>query len=385
MRLTDRERQLLARAVELGRRGWGRVHPNPRVGCVVVRGDELVGEGWHAEFGGPHAEVLALAEAGERAEGAEVFVSLEPCYHEGKTPPCTRALLGAGVTRVVYGARDPGEVSGGGAQALTSAGIETVGPALDKREARWENPFFYHGRSDRPWVGLKLAMSLDARISGREGERTPLTSEEANEEVHRLRAGFGAILVGTRTALIDDPLLTVRGPVVPRVLPRRIFLDAKGSIDLRARAFSAPGGEVWVVTTDASSQVWRDGIRERGGHVLVAPLEGDSRVSLGAVLARLAEEGVDSVLCEGGGRLGTALLAGGHVDRLYLLVTPRILGAEGVPAFPGRFPDAADEAWRWRPGEAPRLLGSDVWIALEPEPASEFPQPEADIKPSGAL
>ena len=383
MRLTDRERRLLARAVELGRRGWGRVHPNPRVGCVVVRGDEIVGEGWHAEFGGPHAEVLALAEAGERAEGAEVFVSLEPCCHEGKTPPCTRALLGAGVTRVVYGAWDPGEVSGGGAEALASAGIETVGPALDRREARWENPFFFHARSDRPWVGLKLAMSLDARISGREGERTPLTAEEANEEVHRLRAGFGAILVGTRTALIDDPLLTVRGPVVPRVPPRRIFLDPEGRIDPRARAFSTPGGEVWVVTTDESSQAWRDGIRDRGGHVLVAPVEGDSRVHLGAVLARLVEEGVESVLCEGGGRLGTALLAGGHVDRLYLVVAPRILGAEGVPAFPGGFPDVADEAWRWRPGEAPRLLGSDVWIALEPEPAFEFPEP--DIKPSGAL
>ncbi|MSR22539.1 MAG: bifunctional diaminohydroxyphosphoribosylaminopyrimidine deaminase/5-amino-6-(5-phosphoribosylamino)uracil reductase RibD [Gemmatimonadetes bacterium] len=372
--LSARDRSFLDRAVAIGRKGWGRVHPNPLVGCVIVRGDEVVGEGWHAEFGGPHAEVVALRRAGKRVRGAEVFVSLEPCRHVGKTPACSGALIRAGVLRVVYGARDPGEKSGGGSEELEAAGIAVLGPGLSDREARWENPFFFHEREDRPWVALKLAMSLDGFLSDRAGVRTPLTGEEATTEVHHLRAGFEGILVGTRTALVDDPRLTVRGPVEPRMRPRRILLDARGRIGSDARALSWGNGEGWVVTTAASPAVWREGIQERGGRVIEVPARPDGRVDVDGMLLRLREEGLASILCEGGGELGVELLRRGVVDRLYLVIAPRLLGGNGVPAFPVPAAGAAGKEaprgvpWdRWRPGEAPRLLGSDLWVALEPE------------------
>ena len=176
----------LQRALEIGRRGWGRVHPNPTVGCVLVRDGEVVGEGWHSDLGGPHAEVHALREAGERARGATVYVSLEPCDHFGRTPPCSAALLDAGVARVVYGAADPGEVSSGGADRLRAGGVDVVGPVLDLRDARRENPaFFFNHERKATFVALKLAQTLDGRIAEAPGRRTAITGPEARREARR--------------------------------------------------------------------------------------------------------------------------------------------------------------------------------------------------------
>ncbi len=399
-----RDRFYLDRALRLGRRGWGRVHPNPMVGCVVVRGDEVVAEGWHAEYGGDHAEVAALRGAGDEARGSEVFVSLEPCRHEGKTPPCTRALRAAGVRRVVYGAADPGGDSGGGAEELRAAGIEVVGPVLGHDEASWENPAFFHrwgaARAERPWVALKLACSLDGRIARRPGERTRLTGPEGQDEVQVLRAGFDALMVGARTALVDDPRLTVRGRVRPRTPPKRVVLDPDATLPPTARLLAPPeepecAGESWVVTTPDPPASWRASLEARGARVLQVPGEpsegeaigGDGpsgstdallaghpegRLALDATLHTLRELGVESVLCEGGGVLGSALLAGGWVDRLYLVLSPIFLGEHGVPAFPGvagmlgsgSGPDPAP--FRWTLGEEPRQLGDDLWLALRP-------------------
>jgi len=379
LRLGPRDRSLLERAVALGRLGWGRVSPNPMVGCVIVRGDEAVGEGWHAEYGGAHAEVVALQEAGSRARGAEVFVSLEPCRHKGKTPPCAHALLRAGVSRVVFGASDPGTHSGGGAQELARAGVEVVGPCLSSREARWENPVFFHHASDRPWVALKLAVSLDARIAARPGERTFLSGPEATEEVHHLRGGFDAILVGTRTALIDDPRLTARGAVRPRVPPRRVLIDATGRIEPEASVFEGDG-EVWILTTPAAPTIWRTRLEKAGARVIETEANASGRVIPEVALRTLRELGVTSLLCEGGGVLGSSLMSSGVVDRLYLVHAPVLLGEEGVPGFPD-LPGSGHDVVpgrRWRLGEPPRQLGEDLWTALEPDGPEGWDEPEGE-------
>jgi diaminohydroxyphosphoribosylaminopyrimidine deaminase/5-amino-6-(5-phosphoribosylamino)uracil reductase len=369
---SDTDRRLMARAVELGRRGWGRTHqpraaaddPNPLVGCVLARDGVVISEGWHADYGGPHAEVAALALAGEAARGATAYVSLEPCRHQGKTPPCTAALLKAGVGRVVYGARDHGPKSGGGAEVLRAAGVEIAGPLLSSTEARRENPVFFHREVERPWVSVKLALSMDGKISERPGVQTWISGPEADEEVHWLRAGFDAVMVGAATALVDDPLLTVRGRVTPRVPPRRVILDAAGQLSPGARLLREGEGQVYVVTTPSSPASWRAEIESRGARVLEVPAEAESRVSLPDALRRLRAEGVRSVLCEGGGRLTSALMGLGLLDRLYVILVPRLLGDEGVPGFPGA-PTFGQGSWTFV--EDPRRMGNDVWMVLEPE------------------
>ena len=312
------DRHFLDRAIRLGARGWGRVEPNPMVGCVIVRNGETVGEGWHAEYGGPHAERAALSDAGGRARGATAYVSLEPCRHQGKTPPCTRALVKAGIRRVVYGASDPGSDAGGGGQELRGAGIRVEGPVLASRDARILNPGFFHAEPGRPWIALKLAVSLDGRISAAEGARTQLTGSDVHACVHRLRAGFDAILVGTRTALVDDPLLTVRGEVTPRVPPTRVILDAGGRIPPGARILREGEGDVLFFTTPSSSGQWRRSIERAGGEVTEVESGPGEGVSLPAVLGSLRGSGVGRLLCEGGGKLAGSLLREGLVDRVYL-------------------------------------------------------------------
>jgi diaminohydroxyphosphoribosylaminopyrimidine deaminase / 5-amino-6-(5-phosphoribosylamino)uracil reductase len=360
------------------------VHPNPMVGCVLVRDGEVVGEGWHRQWGGPHAEVLALQAAGSRAQGATAYVSLEPCRHEGKTPPCTQALTEAGVVRVVYGARDPGERSGGGARVLAGMGLDVVGPVLDPREARRENPGFFHEDLRRPWVCLKLALSLDGGIARREGERTPITGPEVAAEVHRLRAGVDAILIGARTARIDDPLLTPRGEIQPRKPPARVVLDGRGTLPPTHRLVTSEGGPLHLLTTAASSRGWRDAMERAGVRVHV--MEADrGRISLPDALAHLREGGARTLLCEGGGIVARALLSQGLVDRMHLALAPRFLGPQAVPAFgadvgistaggpPGGDPVAGPggEGGGWREGwtysDAPRQLGADLWLTLERE------------------
>ncbi|HEX7917944.1 MAG TPA: bifunctional diaminohydroxyphosphoribosylaminopyrimidine deaminase/5-amino-6-(5-phosphoribosylamino)uracil reductase RibD, partial [Gemmatimonadales bacterium] len=205
------QKEALHRALDLALRGWGRVSPNPLVGCVLLQGDQIVGEGWHAEYGDLHAERVALAEAGERAKGATAVVTLEPCVHQGKQPPCTEALIAAGVRRVVVAAADPNPEARGGAERLRGAGIEVEMVASE--EARRVNAPFFHRftNSDRPWVALKLATSKEGWIAPAGRERTQLSGAEAQAWVQWLRAGFDLIGVGGDTALIDDPSLTVRG------------------------------------------------------------------------------------------------------------------------------------------------------------------------------
>lgn len=365
------DRQWLERARRLARRGWGRVHPNPMVGCVLVRGGQVVAEGWHREFGGPHAEVDALRRAGEEAEGATAYVSLEPCAHAGKTPPCTDALAEAGVQRVVFGAADPTGEAGGGAERLRDAGVEVFGPLLSREEARRDNPAFHRwAEGTGPWVALKLAVSLDGGIAARPGCRTALTGREAVSHAHHLRAGFDGILVGARTAVVDDPRLTVREAPAPRVPPVRIVADTGAGISPEAALFGGEGPPVWVAAGEAAPEARVARLEEAGARVLRLP-EAGGGIDLRALASRLAEEGIRSVLCEGGGVLGSALLREGLVHRLYLYVAPRILGEDAVPAFVGPFEEGPLEGWALIESRSVRRDGLLVWEA--PAPAGARP------------
>ena len=362
-RVSEEDASFLDRAAELGRRGWGRVSPNPMVGCVVVRAGEVVGEGWHREVGGPHAEVHALAEAGGRARGATAYTSLEPCAHTGRTPPCTRALIDAGVARVVFGASDPG-AGAGGAAVLRAAGTRVDGPAFPYARAVANNPAFFHAARQRtPYLALKLALSLDGRIS-RAGEQTALTGQPAREHVHHLRAGFDAILVGANTMAIDDPRLTVRGPLEPRRPPERVVLDSRARISPHASLFrEVEAGPVRVFTGPDAPAVRLQALRSRGAAVHTVP-RSESGVDLGAVLDICYQQGLTSLLCEGGGVLASSLLREGRVQRLHLYFAPRTLGPGSVPAFPGLESTACAG---WRTAEPPLALGRDLLWVLDRE------------------
>src|SRR5688572_1333653 len=302
VRLTDEDLASLERAILLGRRGWGRVHPNPMVGCVLVREGRVLAEGWHREFGGPHAEVEALERVGADPAGATAYVSLEPCRHQGKTPACTGALARAGITRVVYAFADPGADSGGGGAELRGAGLRVDGPVWPEGAARRENPAFFHGsRFQAPYVALKLAQSLDGAIAEAPGRRTALTGPEALSAAHRLRAGFDAVLVGSETVRVDDPMLTVRrGGVTPRVPPARMVLDSRASLPASSALFTERHGRVIVFTRDDVDEAELLRLEHAGAEV--HPVPGTAAgLDLDAVLMRAAATGITSILCEGGG------------------------------------------------------------------------------------
>lgn len=354
----------LGRAVELGRRGWGRVHPNPMVGCVVVKDDEVVAETWHEELGGAHAEVLALQRAGPNALDATVYVSLEPCDHFGRTPPCTGALRDAGVRRVVFGWTDPGPESGGGARTLRADGIEVVGPVLSVEAARTENPAFFHNSEEQAtFVALKLAQTLDGRIAASPGHQTDITGADARREVHRLRAGYDAVLVGAQTIRVDDPLLTVREDVPMRMAPIRMVLDTQCGTSPVAELFRDVGSSpVIVFTSDRAPTDRVEGIQRVGAQVERLP-EGPGGLALDSLLERAWDMGVRSIFCEGGGRLAASFVRQRRANRLYLFLAPFVLGEGGVPAFP----DTTDPVlWsEWRRRQDPIAFGDDVLLIFD--------------------
>ncbi len=355
----------LERARVLARAGWGHVHPNPMVGCVLVRDGEVVGEGHHREFGGPHAEVVALEAARSRACGATAFVTLEPCDHHGKTPPCTQALIRAGVRRVVFGALDPGPVSGGGAATLRSAGIEVVGPVWDDATARSENPAFFHAaRHDSPWVAVKLAQTLDGFIAEVPGQRSRITGPAAEARSHQLRTGFDALLVGAGTQRADDPLLTVRHAPQGRIPPVRMLLDPRAELPAHAAVLRDAGHiPVHVFTRRDAPEADFERLEAAGARVHRVAFDRRG-LSLEAVLSVAWGLGIRSVLCEGGARLASELLRDGTARRLYLWIAPFTLSGPGVPAFPG----VGAEVWRrLRPAFAPELHGRDTLLLLDRE------------------
>ena len=355
-------------ARKIARRGWGQVHPNPLVGCVLVREDRIVGEGYHQLFGGPHAEIAALERAKSQAEGSTAYVSLEPCAHHGQTPPCAEALIQAGVSRVVFGAVDPGPESGGGGETLRAAGVDVRGPVWEDRIGRAENPAFFHtSRHEAPFLALKLAMSLDARIAARPGVRTQITGVDAEREVHRLRTGFDAVMVGAGTVRADDSRLTPRMVPPGRRTPRRIVLlpDAKLPQDASLFEDIEVAPLHLFVREDAGEAAIEE--LERGGAQVHAVPTTPAGLDLDTVLDVSWELGIRSILCEGGARLAATLLREERVHRLYLFVAPLTLGVEALAAFPK---DARGLAWKtFEPAFEPELHGRDTLIVLDRQEA----------------
>ena len=353
------ERSAMQRALDLARRGWGRVAPNPLVGAVVVQDRLVVGDGWHSGFGEPHAEVMALRAAGTRARGATLVVTLEPCAHQGKTPPCIDAIRESGVRRVVMAIRDPDPEARGGLEALREAQIEVETGLLAEAAAAQNAPFlFVREQAARPFVALKLATSIDGRIADAGGRSQWISGPAAQTWAHWLRAGFDAIAVGGTTASRDDPQLTVRGGVVPRRPPVRVVFDRRAMLPLASKlAQTARDIPTWVVASEEAPGANVAALEHAGVRVFRPR-------SLGEGLVQLRAMGVESVLCEGGGALGVGLLADGLVDRLYWLQGPVWLGAGGVPAFPGVADAPLAEAPRWIPVER-RPLGPDTLLVLD--------------------
>jgi len=362
--LTSQDRRFLQQAVELGQKGWGHVHPNPLVGCVLVKESEVVGKGWHQLLGGPHAEIHALREAGDRAQGATAYVSLEPCNHFGRTPPCSAALKSAGVVRVIYGGSDPGRKSSGGGDALRDLGIEVVGPVLSMEKARQENPAFYFNQeNEAPFVALKLAQTLDGRISAAPGLRTSITGAEARRETHRLRAGFDGVMVGRETASVDDPMLTVREGVSHRKQPTRVVLDTGAMLSPDAKLFrDLPEAPLVIFTGDDAPGTSVKRLEAAGANVIPVPRDGEG-VSVEEVLAACWRMGIRSLFCEGGGRLGSHLIRRGIARRLYLFVAPFMLGDKGVAAFNGLESKGYWEAWN--PVTPARVFGRDTLLVFD--------------------
>ncbi|HWA16032.1 MAG TPA: bifunctional diaminohydroxyphosphoribosylaminopyrimidine deaminase/5-amino-6-(5-phosphoribosylamino)uracil reductase RibD, partial [Gemmatimonadales bacterium] len=318
------------RALELAWRGWGRVAPNPLVGAVLVRGGTVVGEGWHAEYGGLHAEAAALQAAGEAARGATIYSTLEPCNHQGKQGPCTEALLAAGVTRVVAAATDPNPVAAGGAERLRGAGVSVEVGVRDDR-ARAQNAIFFHQfrQPSRPFIALKLATTLDGHIADASGRSRWISGPEARDYVHWLRAGFDAIGVGGHTARFDDAQLTVRGPIRPRREPRRVIFTRHGDLPPSLRLVTTAAQVPTILVTESHKPSARHGaLTDAGVQIMRAD-------SLADALEQLKTTGIASMLIEGGGRLAGALLAQGLVDRYYWIQSPVWLGGTGIPAISG--------------------------------------------------
>jgi diaminohydroxyphosphoribosylaminopyrimidine deaminase / 5-amino-6-(5-phosphoribosylamino)uracil reductase len=322
----------MQRALELVERGRGFVEPNPLVGAVIVRDDQVVGEGWHERFGGAHAEVVALSAAGEAARGATLYVTLEPCCHHGKTPPCTDAILRAGISRVVFAMTDPfPEVAGQGASCLRAAGIE-VEAGLGEHEARRLNASYLKlTTTGRPYVHAKWAMTLDGKICTRTGESKWISGEASRRRGHELRGRMDAIIVGIGTVLADDPLLTAR-PAGPRIATR-VVLDSHGRLPLSSQLVrTAREAPVLVVTAGADSPQ----LVKQGCEVLPVPA-GGNRPSVAALLTELGRRRLTNVLLEGGAEVLGSFLDAGEIDEVHIFIAPMILGgAEAKSPVAGR-------------------------------------------------
>jgi diaminohydroxyphosphoribosylaminopyrimidine deaminase/5-amino-6-(5-phosphoribosylamino)uracil reductase len=338
MAVSEQDRNFMQRALRLAARGRGWVSPNPMVGAVIVRDGEVVGEGYHQRAGGPHAEVNALRAAGDAATGATMYVTLEPCNHVGRTPPCSHAVSEAGIRRVVIGMLDPNPVvNGGGTRFLQSSGIEVEDGVLERRCRILNQPFIKHITTGMPLVALKAAATLDGRIAAASLRPEAVTGEASHKLVHRLRCDLDAILVGIGTALADDPMLTARAGRKKCRQPLRVVLDSKLRLPpdskLARTAREAPA--IAACGERSASPEAEKALADAGVEVLRLP-EGESGLDLTALLRELGRREVNSLLVEGGGRVHGSFLRADLADEFYFFYAPRILGNDSaVPLVSG--------------------------------------------------
>jgi len=357
----DLDRWHMRRALELAARGEGRVEPNPMVGCVIARGAEIIGEGWHRRFGGDHAEVEALRLAGDRAAGATMYVTLEPCCHHGKTPPCTEAILQASIPRVVVAQRDPfPQVAGGGVAQLQEAGVEVQLGLLEADARALNAPYLKLLETGRPWVIAKWAMTLDGKIATRSGSSRWISCEASREIVHALRGRVDAILIGRETARRDDPQLTARPPGPRTAL--RVVADTLASLSSQSRLVRTAGDvPVLVAAGDASDEADRRRLTEAGCEVFLC--DGRTHAArLDSLLEELGRRRLTNLLVEGGGRLLGSLLDARAIDEVHVFIAPKLVGGAvaGSP-IAGEGVERMSEALAL---EAPvwRQVGTDVYL-----------------------
>lgn len=346
-----RDEARMDEALSLARQGWGQTAPNPLVGAVIYSGEEKIAEGYHARFGEAHAEAVAIANAGDRAKGSTLYVTLEPCAHHGKTPPCVDAILSAGIRRVVIAASDRNPIAQGGADLLRKSGVE-VEIGVREREAVELNASFFHSiASDRPWVTLKLALSLDGAITGAERITGWLTGEESRNIVQRMRAVSDAIAVGVQTALADNPQLTARVDPPPRVAPLRVVFDRNARLSSQSILAKTAKETPTLIVTASQTRMPADlehlGVEQMRAH------------DVGEALRKMKQRGIVSLMVEGGAGLAASFLAGDYVDRLVIFRAPIILGEGALGAFSGIAAQEVEHAPRFTLIES-RALGDDV-------------------------
>lgn len=356
-------------ALQLAARAMGRTSPNPMVGCVVVKDGRIIGRGYHHAAGLPHAEVNALAEAGENARGADLYVTLEPCSHHGRTPPCAEAVVRSGIKRVVTAMTDPNpEVAGRGLKLLADAGMETVTGVRGEEAALLNEAFILSITEKRPFVHLKLAATLDGKTATATGHSKWITGEESREEVHRLRDRCGAILIGSGTALADDPLLTVRLPGRPERAIKRFVLAGRLRLGEGLKML-APGASAHtaVFTAEGADPSKIGRLRALGAAVYEFPVGGDGLLPLGKVLEKIYSLGHMELLVEGGADTARTFTDAGLVDRFHFFYSTRILGgADAAGMVGGPSPSGMDMALKLKGVEVGRF-GTDIYVTGVPD------------------
>lgn len=354
----------MKRALTLAKKGVGKTSPNPAVGCVIVKNGAIIGEGWHKRAGGHHAEVHALEMAGVEARGADVYVTLEPCSHTGKTPPCSDALIKAGVKRVVAGMGDPNpRVNGSGLAALRLAGIETLCGLLEKECRAINIPFIKHVTSGMPFVTYKCAMTLDGNIATITGESRWISGEASRKHVHLMRSRMDAIMVGVDTIIADNPLLTVRH--VKGKNPLRVIVDTRlrtpESVNVLSEKLSS--GTI-IATTECNPRIHLRYLQQ--GATIVVCDEYDGRVDMRDLLQKLGVMGVQSILLEGGSRLAGDMLQHGLIDELVFFVAPKVIGSNGFAPFTLQGISSMAQAIKMEFTDV-RRSGSDIVVTARPE------------------
>ncbi|KXG77290.1 Riboflavin biosynthesis protein RibD [Fervidicola ferrireducens] len=362
----ERDIFFMKRALDLAKKGRGTTSPNPMVGAVIVKDGEIVGEGYHRKAGEPHAEVMALAQAGERARGAELFVNLEPCCHFGRTPPCADAIIRAGVKRVVVAMTDPNPlVAGKGIKRLREAGVEVEVGLLEEEARKLNEVFIKYITTGRPFIVAKIAQSLDGKIAMASGESRWITGEPARIKAHEFRSWYDAVMVGIGTVLADDPLLTCRLPG-ERKSPLRIVVDSWARIPLDARMLECKDGRVILATTERADGEKVNALKGKGVEVIKVPAV-DGRVDLKRLMEILGSMEITSVLVEGGATLIASFIKENLVDKLLVFQAPLIIGGDGIDSI-GILPiDQLKQAPRFKFHSA-EAIGGDLLLEVYPDP-----------------
>lgn len=356
----------MKRAIELAKNGTGWVNPNPLVGAVIVKDDRIIGEGWHRKYGELHAERDALSRCMEDTSGATIYVTLEPCCHHGKQPPCTEALVQAGISRVVIGSMDPNPlVSGKGVKYLEEHGIKVEGCVCNEECLAMNYVFFHYIRNKEPYVVMKTAQTLDGKIATYKGLSKWITGEQARENVHADRHRYAAIMVGVGTVIADNPMLDCRSTAISNPHnPVRIICDSRLRIPLDSRIVKS-AGQIPTIIATCSTDSDRKSLYENAGCEVVVTKEYDEHVDLKELMHILGEKGIDSIILEGGGTLNFSALQAGIVNRVQTYIAPKIFGgADSKTAVEGQGVANVDEAYQLR-NKTVRLLGDDILIEGE--------------------